>query len=171
MLSLNKTVRDVALELPQATRVFEKLKIDYCCGGDQPLGEACVTAGVAIDNLERLLEEAGQTQIEGSSPRDFQKATLSELINHILDKHHVFTKEEMVRLEALLAKVIAAHGENHSELPAIGVLFHHLCADLKPHMFKEEQILFPYILKMESRVSDQESRPLLRSAPSTIRFA
>ncbi|HAF24043.1 MAG TPA: iron-sulfur cluster repair di-iron protein, partial [Blastocatellia bacterium] len=60
ILSSNKTVRDVALELPQATRVFEKLKIDYCCGGDKPLGEACASAGVEVANLERMLEEAGQ---------------------------------------------------------------------------------------------------------------
>jgi iron-sulfur cluster repair protein YtfE (RIC family) len=29
ILSLTRTVRDIALEVPQATRVFEKLKIDY----------------------------------------------------------------------------------------------------------------------------------------------
>jgi len=39
-------VRDVALQLPQSTRLFEKLKIDYCCGGDQPLADACATVGV-----------------------------------------------------------------------------------------------------------------------------
>ncbi len=66
MLSLNKTVRDVALEMPQATRVFEKLKIDYCCGGDKPLGEACATAGVEVANLEQMLSEAAQTEVQGN---------------------------------------------------------------------------------------------------------
>ncbi len=51
IISADRTVRDVVLELPQATRVFEKLKIDYCCGGDRPLGEACATAGVEVENL------------------------------------------------------------------------------------------------------------------------
>jgi regulator of cell morphogenesis and NO signaling len=36
-ISSTMKVRDVVLELPQATRVFEKLKIDYCCGGDKPV--------------------------------------------------------------------------------------------------------------------------------------
>src|SRR6266513_1349866 len=102
MVSATMKVRDVALELPQATRVFEKLKIDYCCGGDKPLGEACATAGVEVASLERMLAEAGQTSIADSSSHDFQRATLNELIKHILDKHHVYTKEEMVRLEALI---------------------------------------------------------------------
>jgi regulator of cell morphogenesis and NO signaling len=149
-ISATMKVRDVVLELPQATRVFEKLKIDYCCGGDTPLGEACATAGVEVANVERMLEEVGQADVKGNGSFDFAKATLSELIGHILDKHHVYTKDEMARLEPLIDKVIAAHGENHTELRSLGGLFQQLCGDLKPHMFKEEQILFPYILEMES---------------------
>jgi regulator of cell morphogenesis and NO signaling len=149
MLSLNKTVRDVALEMPEATRVFEKLKIDYCCGGDKPLGEACATAGVEVADLERMLGEAVQTEAQGNGSLDFQRSTLSELIEHILDKHHVYTKEEMARLGALIERVLAAHGENHPELKGISGFFQQLCTDLKPHMFKEEQVLFPYIIEME----------------------
>lgn len=159
MLSSTKTVRDVALELPQATRVFEKLKIDYCCGGDKPLGEACATAGVDVENLERMLEEAGQAEVQGNGSLDFQKATLSELVGHILDRHHVYTKEEMARLEPLIDKVIVAHGGNHPELQGIGRLFQQLCADLKPHMFREEQILFPYIVEMERSALENRSAP------------
>jgi regulator of cell morphogenesis and NO signaling len=140
-------VRDVVLELPQATRVFEKLKIDYCCGGDTALGEACATAGVEVANLEQMLDELGQAPRNGSL--DFAKATLGELVGHILDKHHVYTKDEMARLEPLMVKVIEAHGASHPELPGMGGLFQQLCADLRPHMLKEEQILFPYILEME----------------------
>jgi len=40
------TVRQLANEIPGATRVFEKLKIDYCCGGNKPLVEACASAGL-----------------------------------------------------------------------------------------------------------------------------
>lgn len=157
ILSSDRTVRDVVLELPQATRVFEKLKIDYCCGGDRPLGEACATVGLKVENLERMLAEAGQAEAQGNDSLDFQKATLSELVGHILDKHHVYTKEEMARLEPLIDKVIAAHGENHPELRKLGELFQELCADLKPHMLREEQILFPYIVEME--MSALQNRP------------
>jgi len=156
-ISSTMKVRDVVLELPQATRVFEKLKIDYCCGGDTPLGEACATAGVEVGNLERMLEEVGQAEVQGKGSLDSQKATLTELVGHILDKHHVYTKEEMARLEPLIEKVISAHGENHPELRGVGGLFQQLCADLRPHMLKEEQILFPYILEMER--SAVENRP------------
>jgi len=159
ILSSDRTVRDVVLELPQATRVFEKLKIDYCCGGDQPLSEACAAAGIEVANLARMLEEAGQAEVQGNGSLDFGKATLEELIGYILDKHHVYTRNEMARLEPLIVKVIAAHGENHPELRQIVEVFQTLCADLKPHMFKEEQILFPYLVEMERSALQNKPTP------------
>ena len=158
-LNSTMTVREVALELPQATRVFESMKIDYCCGGDKPLGEACATAGVDVEEMVRMLEEFGQVEAQGNSSLHFQKASLTELITHILDKHHVYTKQEMTRLEALILKVIGAHGANHPELNGIGELFQQACADLTPHMFKEEQILFPYILEMEKARTQKSPAP------------
>jgi regulator of cell morphogenesis and NO signaling len=65
----------------------------------------------------------------------------------------------MARIEALSAKVIGAHSENHPELLKVGNLFQRLCAELKPHMFKEEQILFPYIVAMEHAVTAGQAFP------------
>jgi regulator of cell morphogenesis and NO signaling len=134
MITTDMTVRDVATELPQSTRIFEKLKIDYCCGGSRPLGEACVSAGLDVDNV-------------------------MELITHILDTHHVFTKSEMVRLQSLADKVLHVHGGNHPELIHLDELLTRLCADLKPHMFKEEQVLFPYIVATEEAASQKRAIP------------
>jgi regulator of cell morphogenesis and NO signaling len=149
-ISTNTTVREVALELPYSASVFERLKIDYCCRGERLLGEACANAGVEVDSLMRMVEEAKPDEV--NVPLDLQKSSLTELIMHILDNHHIYTKAEMARLEPLIEKVIAAHGENHPELRRIGRLFQKLSQDLKPHMFKEEQILFPYIVQLEKAV-------------------
>ena len=113
-LDATKTVREVALAIPNATRVFEKIKIDYCCGGDRLLGDACARAGIQINEVERLLQENAAAL--STQPADFQRLSLAELIVHILNKHHVFTKSEMERLDSLIVKVVAAHGERHPEL-------------------------------------------------------
>ena len=159
-------VRDVALEFPQATRVLVRLNIDYCCGGDRPVGEACSLAGVEVESLEQMLTEAAQSQAGEDSAGDLQSLTLTGLINHILEKHHVYTKDEMTRLTALFDKVIGVHGANHTELKKMGGLFQQLCADLAPHMFKEEQILFPYIVEMENAVLN--GRPMPPSCFGTV---
>jgi regulator of cell morphogenesis and NO signaling len=147
MINSETTVREVALTVPSSTRIFEKLKIDYCCGGNQALAEACASAGVVVDNVIELLTEVMPSNSSDGSIV-FQNASLPQLITHILDTHHVFTKSEMDRLQSLADKVLAAHGGNHPELVHLDELITRLCADLKPHMFKEEQILFPYIMAM-----------------------
>jgi regulator of cell morphogenesis and NO signaling len=161
MVTITSTtkVRDVALELPQATRLFEKFKIDYCCGGDQPLAAACASAGVDLQNVLALIQQIKQAPHAGNGTLDLQKATVSELIGYILDKHHVFTKEEMARLEPLADKVVGAHGENHSELLALRDLMRQLFEDLRPHMFKEEQILFPFIIALDSAREQNRAAP------------
>lgn len=155
-ISSETKVRDVALQLPQSTRLFEKLKIDYCCGGDQPLSQACAAAGVDLQDFMSLIEQVRQTP-PGKAAPNLQNATATELISYILDKHHVYTKEEMARLEPLADKVVSAHGENHSELLAMRDLLRQLFNDLKQHMFKEEQILFPFVIELEK--SKTQNRP------------
>ncbi|HYX30506.1 MAG TPA: iron-sulfur cluster repair di-iron protein [Pyrinomonadaceae bacterium] len=157
LLDPMKTVREVAVALPNATRVFEKTKIDYCCGGDQLLGAACAKAGVDLETLQRMLETTAEPARPASD--DFQSLSAGELITYILDKHHVYTRDEMTRLEALVEKVVNAHGANHSELMSIRDLLQQLFAELKGHMFKEEQILFPFIVELEQSVAQQRPAP------------
>ena len=154
----NTTVREVAVQKPQSTRIFERLKIDYCCGGNTPLIEACANAGVELSALEKMLADEANGASEGGAEADFLSAPLSDVINYILEKHHVFTKTEMARLATLCAKVVDVHGANHAELNQVQSVFQTLCSDLNPHMFKEEQVLFPYILQLEQ--SHTQNRPV-----------
>lgn len=157
---IHETVRDLALRVPGATRVFERAGIDYCCGGGQTLEAACAAAGVDGQELIGKLNE-----LELSSPvteldQMLKEATLEQLIEHIVSKHHVFTADELARLDQLLAKVQSRHGENHPELAKVGHAFCQLRDDLMPHMMKEERILFPYITDMERAHSAGRSIPM-----------
>ena len=152
------TIRDIATTLPASTRIFEKLKIDYCCGGDKPLSEACKTADIDIDKLTAMLNDISKADASNET-LDFQNSTASELIDYILEKHHAYTKEEMARLELLVDKVVSVHGKNHSELLGLRDLMNRLFADLKQHLFKEEQILFPYIVATEKSLLEKGPAP------------
>ena len=158
MVNAETTVREIALQVPESTRLFERLKIDYCCGGNQPLAEACASAGVDVDNVMGMLAKVTQSLIPDNL--DFQNAPLPELITHIIDTHHTFTKSEIIRLQALADKVLAAHGGNHPELIHLDELLTRLCDDLSPHMFKEEQILFPFIVAMSAAANQKRVGPL-----------
>jgi regulator of cell morphogenesis and NO signaling len=146
-LTATKTVRELAVEVPSATRVFEKLGIDYCCGGDRPLEEACASANVAVDDVLRALEQ-GSDASASVTACDWNTTSLGELVDHIVNKHHTFVKSETPRLQALIAKVAGAHGQNHPELQKVQAAFSELADELAAHMLKEERILFPYVKQM-----------------------
>lgn len=78
-LATNKTVRELTLEVPGATRVFEKMGIDYCCGGNRSLADACAIAGVTFEDVQLELTEAPRTP---EDEPNFQTATLEELRPH-----------------------------------------------------------------------------------------
>lgn len=150
----NKTVRDLAVENPAATGVFETLKIDYCCGGSLSLEEACRNANVEIGRVSEMLEKAAKDPAEMCvSEQDFAKWSLAALSDYIVRKHHSFTREENERITNLLEKTCYAHGANHSELFDIQRIFGSLRLEIENHLLKEERMLFPYIALMESSLN------------------
>jgi len=57
-LDFDKSVADWAVDCPPAVAVFERLGIDYCCGG-KSLEYACRQAGVEPSVLAEKLRDAG----------------------------------------------------------------------------------------------------------------
>jgi len=160
-----KTVRELALESSSATRVFEKLGIDYCCGGNKSLEEACLAANLTLDNVQRELDSAKQ-EFRPNGSRDWQREPLSELIAHINGTHHRYVREEIARLTPLMDKVCGKHGPHHPELLHIQAIFHGLAQELTSHMMKEEMVLFPYVSRMEEAVIEGE--PVLPAPFGTV---
>ena len=155
-VTTEKTVRELARENPAATRVFEKLGIDYCCGGDQSLEQACRAANLSVDQVQDSLEMAEQTMRAAQKIHDWQREPLADLVAHINSTHHKYTREEIARLGPLLEKVCSVHGKNHPELLHVRASFAGLAQELTMHMMKEEIVLFPYIVRMEEAVLQHE---------------
>jgi len=155
-VTTEKTVGELALENPAATRVFEKLGIDYCCGGNLSLEQACRAANLAVDQVLDSLEMAEQTTRAEQKVHDWQREMLGDLVAHIKSTHHKYTREEIARLGPLFVKVCSVHGQNHPELVEIRTTFAGLAQELTMHMMKEEMVLFPYIVRMEEAVLQHE---------------
>ena len=155
-----KTVRELTLEVPGATRVFEKMGIDYCCGGGRSFQEACSAAGVSTEVVAQSLDQSLQENISIEESPDWLTEPLSNLTSYIVAKHHFFTRNELARLDALVSKVCSVHGQNHAELFRIQSLFQDLNRDLIPHMEKEEIVLFPYVEQLEEAANAGERSPV-----------
>ena len=72
-VTAEKTVRELALESASATRIFEKLGIDYCCGGNKSLEEACRVANLSMNEVIDSLEMADQAARAQQPVRDWQR--------------------------------------------------------------------------------------------------
>jgi regulator of cell morphogenesis and NO signaling len=156
-LSATETVGAIAAQIPGATREFERLGIDYCCGGGRTLGDACTALNVPLDEALSRLQQAMATP--KPEDRNWQNSPLADLIDHINSTHHVFVREECPRIQALAAKVVGVHGANHPELKQVQQLFSALAEELRVHLMKEEQILFPYTVRLEESSIAREPAP------------
>jgi regulator of cell morphogenesis and NO signaling len=146
-LTLDSTVGDWAAQRPGAIDVFQEYGLDYCCHGRIPLALACRERGLEPGRILQQLEQ--RPSAETRSDCDWPPATLGALCDHIERTHHAFLREQLPRLADSLDRVIAAHAEHHPELYGLRGTFRELRAELEPHMFKEERILFPAIRALE----------------------
>jgi regulator of cell morphogenesis and NO signaling len=141
------TVGQLVAERPARARVFESLGIDYCCGGKRLLSEVCSEKGLALEAVLRALTEQDTAPSEDST--DWSKATLKELIEHIVSTYHVPLRQELPRLHQLANKVASVHGSRHPELKDVRDIFERFRAALESHMDKEEIVLFPMCVQLE----------------------
>lgn len=140
-----KKVGSLVAEDYKYADIFKKYGIDFCCGGGVSVEEACMKKGV---NCEQLVNDL--LAVNGNS-RDITGAKdwpLDKLINHIIDVHHTYVKENIPLILEYSNKVAKVHGDRHPETIGINRQIYALVDELMPHLTKEETVLFPYILKL-----------------------
>ena len=160
-----KTIREIALEAPATTRIFEEFKIDYCCGGRRSIADACAAKGIDSSMLMARIDDV--IAATDDQPAAVEHLNPTELVEYITAKHHVFTASELERLTPLMAKVAMRHGESHIELLELQKVFTQLAESLFPHMQKEETVLFPYIQELQT--ASDRSLPTPRPHFGTVK--
>ncbi|HVZ79812.1 MAG TPA: iron-sulfur cluster repair di-iron protein [bacterium] len=145
-----RTVGVIASEFEPSIPVFEGFKIDYCCGGNRTLSEACNLAGIPVEKVVSALKKVEEDRaFAAGASMDWKGKSAAELIDHILTKHHVYTRSQLARLKALSEKVLNVHGNNHPELSRLSEIVHEMAEEMEGHMAKEEEQVFPYLQAVE----------------------
>ncbi|MFA7175416.1 MAG: iron-sulfur cluster repair di-iron protein [Kiritimatiellia bacterium] len=156
------TLGEVVVLYPQLRERLEQLGLDYCCGGKRSLAEAVQAVGLDLKKIVAKLEHSLAAQSSAESLIDWAAQPLTILANHILETHHVFTKTQLTRIDALLTKVANTHLARHGRmLNALRNAFDPLKAELESHLPKEEQILFPSIKAIDAFMTGQGVRPVV----------
>jgi regulator of cell morphogenesis and NO signaling len=134
-----QSLGSLAIQIPGATAVFRKLKLDFCCGGQQSLEKACTDKQLDLDTV---LGEIRALQTQQAMPA---APSASELIDHILRRYHEVHRQQLPELVRMARRVEAVH-RDHPQVPR-GLADHleTMEQELLEHMAKEEQILFPLL--------------------------
>jgi regulator of cell morphogenesis and NO signaling len=147
------TLGALVAERPARAPLFERLRLDYCCGGSQTLAEACRRRGLDSDTVRTVLaaldDEANERQ--GFEDVDWRGASVEELCAHIVAVHHDGLREALPRIEALLSTVVRVHGHRHPEFDDLRRAFEGIRAQIEPHLASEEDVLFPACLALEQQ--------------------
>ena len=127
---------EIAANLPGATDVFRRHKLDFWCGGSERLDQAARKKG--LDPVDVAAELAGLAPQDNPVPD-----SVDDIIDYILGRYHQVHRRELPQLRKLATCVEQAHA-GHPAVPAgLSQLLARMQAQLESHMEKEEQVLFP----------------------------
>ncbi len=162
----NKTVAEMVSDNINTAHIFKKYGIDFCCGGDVSIAEACKKHHV---DLEKILNELNNINTQNKT-FDYLTWDLEFLTMHIENIHHRYVEDNIPLIKTYAKKVAKVHGKNNSNLHQVESLFDDVADELTPHLKKEELILFPFIKKLSKANRNRESlsRPHFGSVNNPI---
>ncbi|GAA4734307.1 iron-sulfur cluster repair di-iron protein [Flavisolibacter ginsenosidimutans] len=136
--------------------VFKKWGINYCCGGNLPLQEACAAKNINLELLETELNEATKT-ISLPNALQFNEWPVLFLLDYIIYVHHSYLKKAIPLLTQTLNSFVAGHLKKYPYLAAVEETFQNLAAVLLEHTEAEEESIFPYLKQVSNTYERKEA--------------
>jgi regulator of cell morphogenesis and NO signaling len=147
------TIGEIVANDFRAASIFKEAGIDFCCGGNKSLTEACKEKGADKSHLIQQLEKLEQTPVSGTM--NFKEWELSFLSDYIINTHHKFVLKNLPELVFYTRKIAAVHGDHHPELIEVAELFTKINEELLQHLKNEEEVLFPAVKQATIDLSDE----------------
>lgn len=161
-LSEDRLVKDIVNEFPKTSDVFKRFRIDFCCGGNIPLSRAAAEQSADMNLLLKELSEVIQKENPKEDLEVWTESSSEDIIEHVINQYHRPLEEELLQLSPYVTKVARVHGTSHEELLKVYELFFELKKELLEHTAKEEESVFPLLLKLED--------PAVENREEIIRF-
>ena len=149
------TVSQIVRNDYRTADVFKKWGINYCCGGNLPLDEACAVQKIDREKLAEELRKATQDIfLPGSTA--FEQWPPAFLTDYIIHVHHGYFRRVLPSLRAFLSSYVPAHLKKFPHLANVHEAFLNLATDLEEHMESEEESVFPYVKQIFNTYQRQE---------------
>ena len=129
----------------RTAEVFKKYGIDFCCGGDKLISEACKINQL---DFEAVIIDLNSLDQKVDQHHDYLHWDIDFLVEYILNVHHTYVQQNIPLLVEYAQKVADSHGAAHKETLEINNLVKVIAEELMAHLQKEEIILFPFVREM-----------------------
>lgn len=138
------TIAEILLVAPQATDVLKRLGIN-CEDTKTKIEYACQEAKVPLQVVKN-----GLKKINAKSYTHPESAMwpIQLLTDQMMGRHHFYIKELISGIRKSIDKVTNQYGSIRIELKKVEYLFSRVVAGMEQHLYTEEKILFPVILKL-----------------------
>lgn len=147
--------------------VFEDAGIPYHLGGELTLREACAKARAPLDRV--LAEVHGEIARPREVVVDWTTAPLTDLLSHIVDGHHAFSRQlcDQIRLGFRIAQ--RAHSEWRF-LVRLETSFDAFATELVRHFQDEETVAFRYVDALSRKVVPHTPFPSVHGPTGILEF-
>lgn len=146
-----QTVGEIVSQDYRTAGVFKKYGLDFCCGGKKKLSDACERKGL---DMNQLLEEIESLSRQEGNRQNYKDWSPSFLVDYIINNHHHFVRTKLPEIKSYAKKVAKVHGKSYPVLEDMLGTFMVLKDEMLSHLDAEEQVLFPYIKKMQDSISN-----------------
>lgn len=169
-INKNLSLGECVVIYPAIVDKFNEIQLDYCCGGKENLEAALIEKNIDVDKfIEYINVEFEKFKFDNTVYIDWNERPSEELINHIVNTHHVKTFELLRDIDPILLKVFNVHYYHMpEELTRIHKLFGALKCELEEHLVKEEKILFPNMIEFENIDNEEDKKRISEEIKSFI---
>lgn len=160
-MNTSTKIGEIVAIVPSAVSVFEQFRIDCYRSAAQPLNDLCLAQGLSSEHvLCSVEEEAEAASSTDSTQKDWRHEPLSALIEHIIQRHHQFTREVFLKLQPVIDALLERHRRTHAQVGKLRMDLQLVERELTLHLRKEEEMVFPHIRLLENGSAAEPSASL-----------
>lgn len=120
--------------------------------GDGSIEEICEKKSINLGFFLTILNTFHDSQY---FPKDyFRSFPAEELIKYLGRAHHYYCEEKIPEIKKLIAKLWKLNSKDKNTLKLISDFFDEYSAEFSRHIEREENIVYPYVLKLEKCIGN-----------------
>src|SRR5690554_2569321 len=106
-----ETIGEISAKDLRKAEVFKKYGIDFSCGGNKTLKQACDEKGLEVEKVEKELNQAVDNVLENQV--NYADWDVDFLVDYVKNIHHNYARKYLPELKQYATKVAQVHGDAH----------------------------------------------------------